>query len=146
MKKFRVVSISLAIAVLNLVSMSGCSQNTNRPALGMVSGKITLNGTPLKEATVEFQPAEGRPSIGVTDDQGAYRLSYTDTEKGAVIGQHSVRITTIRPQSGGEGGQPLVEARPEIVPANYNDNSTLTAEVKAGENVFDFPLEGERKK
>lgn len=112
--------------------------------MGTVTGEITLNGEPLTDATVEFLPLEGRPSSGQTDEAGRYSLSYNDTVKGAVIGSHLVRITTARERSGGEGDQPLIEARPEIVPAKYNDQSELSAEVKRGANTFNFQLEGER--
>jgi hypothetical protein len=136
---------AFALCLTGLPALTGCSSGSSAPPLGDVTGKITLNGTPLPDATVEFQPAQGRPSMGVTNAQGEYRLSYTGSEKGALPGQHTVRITTARSQSGGEGGQPLIEARPELVPETYNDQTTLTADVKAGSNVIDFPLEGKRK-
>jgi len=145
MKRSSCLFVSLAACALCLIGLTGCSQSSSAPPLGEVTGKVTLNGTPLKEATVEFQPAQGRPSMGVTNDQGEYRLAYTGDESGAVPGQHTVRITTARSQSGGEGGKPLIEARPELVPETYNDQTTLTADVKAGSNVIDFPLEGKRK-
>lgn len=127
-----------------LMTLAGCG-GSDIPPLGTVTGSVTLNGQAVDEATVEFLPEEGgRPSIGVTDSSGTYSLTYRPSVKGAIVGRHSVRITTKRDQSGGEGDQPLVEARPEIIPQQYNDETTLKVEVKSGQNPHDFKLEGER--
>ena len=49
------------------MSLAGCG---NSPPLGTVSGRVTLDGQPLAETTVEFQPASGSPAYGVTDAEG----------------------------------------------------------------------------
>ena len=123
----------------------GCGGSGNTPPLGQVSGTVTLNGEPLEGATVEFLPDNGRPSIGMTDADGKYSLLFRANTSGALIGTHTVRITSQRGRSGGEGGEPLVEARPEVVPREYNDGSSLSVEVTEGSNTHDFELEGKRK-
>lgn len=127
-----------------IVGLAGCSNGVKTPDLGQVSGTVTLNGKPLDGATVEFIPDAGRPSIGMTDAQGKYKLLFRADQPGAVIGTHSVRITSRRDSSGGEGSTPLVKARSETVPQKYNDATTLKVDVKAGSNTHDFPLEGTR--
>lgn len=114
------------------------------PEIGEVTGTVTLNGQPLEGALVEFQPESGRPSSAVTDAEGHYVLLYSDGVEGAAVGTHTVSITSRRDASGGEGDEPVVEARPETVPQQYNDESTLKVEVKEGVNTHDFTLEGER--
>src|SRR5437667_12114172 len=73
------------------VFVSGCG---NSPPLGTVSGRVTLDGQPLAETTVEFQPASGSPSYGVTDADGRYTLAWNADQQGALVGRHTVRITS----------------------------------------------------
>lgn len=129
-------SIALALAL----SLNGCGGNPDLPDLSQVKGTVTLDGNPLDGARVEFVPEKGRGSSGVTDADGKYVLYYSGANTGALTGKHNVMITSAREQSGGEGDQPLVEGRNELLPPRYNENSTLTKEVKAGENTIDFTL------
>lgn len=110
----------------------GCGGNAD---LGTVKGKISLDGQPLVGAQILFQPKDGRPSTGVTDTEGQYELLNTRDSKGALIGAHTVRITM---PTEDEDGNPLSDRR--VLPAKYNRESALTAEVKAGSNTFDFDL------
>jgi hypothetical protein len=119
------------MAVGVVLFVSGCGRSG--PGLGAVSGKVTLDGQPLHGATVEFQPSEGRGSFGVTDAQGLYQLSFTEAQQGAVLGKHTVRIT-----SDNEDDDRKSDAR---IPARYNRLSELTAEVQAGSNECSFELQ-----
>jgi len=136
---------TLIVTTSFVAFVTGCGSGVDTPPLGKVSGTVTLNGEPLDGATIEFQPESGRPSIGTTDAEGNYSLLFRADTPGALVGTHTVRITSQRASSGGEGGEPLVEARPEVVPQDYNDRSTLTVEVTEGSNTHDFALEGKRK-
>lgn len=126
---------ALLFSALCLCFAAGCgSGGGDAPELGTVSGTVTLDGSPLRGAMVTFYPAAGRASFGETDAQGRYELSYKTDVPGAVVGQHTVRITTADPQAvaGGEST--------ETLPAVYNSRSTLSARVEAGENSRDFQL------
>jgi hypothetical protein len=117
--------------------LSGCG-SSGRPDLAQVSGTITMDGKPLPDAQVVFSPADGRPSTGATDASGKYSLTYIRDVKGAVLGTHSVRITTVpKSTSDQDGVAPVIDP----IPAKYNVNTMLTGEVKSGENTVDFPLE-----
>ncbi|MCG6156417.1 carboxypeptidase-like regulatory domain-containing protein [Rubinisphaera margarita] len=111
--------------------------------MSSVSGTVTLDGQPLEGATVTFIPAEGRSSTGVTDASGNYTLKYSADRDGAVPGQHQVTITTERALSGGEGDQPLVEAREELLPPKYHSETELTADVSSGSDTENFDLKTE---
>lgn len=107
--------------------ITGCSSNQ----FGGVSGKVTLDGKPLRSATVEFSPAGGSPAYGVTDDEGRYQLLWSADQQGAPLGTNRVRITSFN------------EAKPRIkerVPVKYNRQSELTREVGRGQQVYDFEL------
>jgi hypothetical protein len=119
--------------VVTLVGMAGCGRGDPPPLeLGTVTGTVTLDGKPLPRAVVKFTPSidGGRTSVGVTDVAGRYALEYTATTKGANVGVHEVRISTA-----------ALDGSPnERVPAKFNSETTLSADVRSGENVFDFAL------
>ena len=129
------------IAALVLLFVPGCGRRDG-PELAGVSGTVTLDGSPLPKARIEFQPRQaGSPSMAVTDAAGRYRLVYSVGRYGAIPGRHTVRISTYRQVSSSQG-RPR-EAIPERVPSRYNDETELVREVKPGsENVIDFHLEG----
>ena len=118
-------------------SMSG---GANLPPLASVSGTITLDGKPLANATVFFDPvtdmknAEQRQmgsSIGRSDDQGVYNLAYPGGHSGAVIGMHTVRVNKTD-----KNGL-------EILAKKYHRQSQMKHEVKDGSNTIDLPLRSE---
>jgi hypothetical protein len=117
-----------------LLFLVGCG-GPEHPDVGRVSGTVTLDGQPLSDATVMFQPTEGRASVATTDKAGKYSLIYLDGVPGAKLGSHKVIIRTEIP---GEDGQPPIAK--EKLPKKYHEQTELTAEVKPGSNTFDFPL------
>jgi hypothetical protein len=128
------------VALLAGLYVVGCGGG--RSDLGLVSGVVILDGQPLGGATVIFQPDSGGPaSYGLTDTAGRYRVMYDHGTRGAVIGSHTVRITTF--QEGDSDASPPIRRSPEILPARFNRKSTLREEVVAGSNQIDFALESE---
>jgi len=133
--------IRLASAsIVLLLCVTGCFQKA--PELAPVTGLATLDGEPLVGAQVEFNPMQGNPSYGTTDERGWYELKYTKDKKGAVIGTHVVRITTqttvVDPETGAE------TQVPQRVPERYNERSELIRDVRAveagNENMIVFAL------
>ena len=125
----------LLVAAVLVVPL-GCDGDGDTPSLGQVTGTVTMDGSPLKGARVIFTPeVEGTVSSGGTDANGRYELLYgpRGESKGAVVGRHTVRIETV-PSPGQE--ESFVR-----VPAKYNEKSELSADVKAGENTFNFDLQ-----
>lgn len=120
--------LAIALAV-------GCSKG-GLP-LAQVEGVVLLDGHPLANAIVEFQPeggaARGRPSIGETGADGKYKLRFSRDQWGAAIGRHKVLITTYSPS--GDGWFK------ERVPAAYNSNTTLVRDVEGRQNWLDFDLQ-----
>src|SRR5438045_8353647 len=85
---------ALLFLLLSLPGLAGCGANP--PALVPVTGKLTLNGRPLKRATVVFTPdrakgGRGPQSFDVTSDDGAFRLRTTEG-MGAVAGWHQITV------------------------------------------------------
>ncbi len=76
------------IAVLlfcGLSLLAGCSDGG--PELREVTGRVTVDGKPVPGAILTFVPtAGGSPSYGGTDNDGNYKLMFTDTKYGAMVG------------------------------------------------------------
>ncbi len=115
---------------------AGCGGG-DRPPLAPVTGKVTFDGQPLSGARVIFEPEEGRPSYGMTNDSGEFTLEYSTDVPGAKIGPHTVRIRT----GVADANDPEAPRPQETIPARYNQKSTLKEEVKDEENTFEFSLE-----
>jgi hypothetical protein len=114
---------------LSAAILCGCGgPGKDVPKLGTVTGVVTLDGEPLENAMVQFVPDHARMSGGKTDAQGKYELNFNERLKGAAIGKHKVRITV---------GSPM---EPQKIPAKYNVQTELTAEVKEGPNTINFDL------
>lgn len=130
----RQVALAAMIAAAALAAVCGCGRSQNLPDLGLVTGTVTLDGAPVQGLLVMFEPQDAALSTGETNASGVYELRYTNEVKGAAIGKHIVRIEKIQdPEQ--ERGEP-----PVVIPDRYNTASTLTAEVKAGENTINFDL------
>lgn len=124
--------ITALIALLAVGCGSGAP--SDQPDLGTVTGKVTLDGAPLPNATVTFQPDSGRASRGTTDENGMYELTYSRSTRGAKIGDHTVSVTTAQVDADGKVSQE------EKVPTAYQGGeSMLKKSVKSGSN--DIPLE-----
>jgi hypothetical protein len=109
--------------------ISGCRKSG--PELAPVSGRVTLNGKPLENADIVFQPDNGKsPALGRTDAEGRYELAYKRGVTGGPVGQNLVQIRVSRE---------LVHNPPRIA-ARFNSQSDLRREVKAGQNEFDFDV------
>jgi hypothetical protein len=106
------------------------------PEMGSVKGTVKLDGKPVQGARLEFHPQEGHkpPSYGLTDEDGYYSASFSDTLDGVYLGPVLVQVwmddvTMV-------DGQPVQEE----FPTRYNRDTELKRTVDAGTNTFDFDL------
>ena len=124
---------SLVPFALALTLVAGCGRGGAVP----VSGRVTLNGQPLANVHVSFQPIAagkdhnpGGGSYGITDADGRFTLRLVETDvAGAVAGKHRVEVT---PRNTDDDADRRGKGAPTGVPARYNRNSELTFEVPAG--------------
>jgi len=93
--------ISPAAVGLAALLLAGCGGGG--PKLASVSGVVTVDGKPYKNAVVSFQPqavsGSENPGVGstaLTDENGKFTLTTMDGKPGAVVGKHKVRIQTKR--------------------------------------------------
>lgn len=157
---FRLTLCSLAFALF-----VGCGSGLN---VQKVTGKVTLDGTPISGATVSFSPTsdKGKGATGITDASGVYTLTDTRSDavgSGAELGSYDVAVLWYKStgpdlsQMSGEGtGAKATEdaaSRQQVtgpatqLPMAYQNPKTsgLTATVKSGANTFDFPLDSKFK-
>lgn len=133
------------VATLGLLVLSvsiGCTRSSG-PMITPVSGQVLMEGQPLPDAMVVFEPSGGRSSLGKTDSQGNFVLQYSSTTKGALVGEHTVRISTFDPpHPAGPNGE-MSTLKPEVVPKKYNKETELTRTVedKWRGNQFTFELD-----
>lgn len=142
--------LAIILSVFGL-SLSGCGTGNDRPQLGLVTGTVTMDGKPLYGVAVVFSPENGRPARGRTDLAGKYELTYIHETKGTKVGPNRVEIAASEEDLQDEEEQATAgessgaatsgtREKPKI-PARYNTKSILKADVKPGENVFDFQLD-----
>lgn len=114
------------------------------PELGTVSGTVTLDGKPVANANVRFQPVDGRASEALTDEQGNYSLRYTADSLGAKVGEHHVYVSTASEgyasESTGEDEGKWVEGQEETIPKRYQEEGSLVKKVEPGNNTINLEL------
>ncbi|WP_417385160.1 DUF6795 domain-containing protein [Gimesia sp.] len=136
MKTKRALLNNVSMTVCSLFCMvliSGCSGGGEPlPELTDVTGTVTLDGKPLENISVIFQPeaADQASSRGTTDAEGKFKLMYNQDAAGAVSGKHKVRFAVMDADSTG------------LLPEKYTRSSSgETADVTlAGSNNFQFDL------
>ena len=137
--------MKIAFATL-LVFAIGCANSSNGPETHQVEGQVTLDGKPIDDGEIVFRPLDSPDrSYGGRITKGSYSFESTPGRKQVEISAMGI-VEGRQAKVGGTPGEPISEENPahvyeEIVPAHYNANSELTAEVTGdGVNKFDFEL------
>lgn len=140
----RTALFTLVVAVFVAV-VPGCGDSYGGRVT--VTGKVTVKGEPLKEASISFEPLDGqgtRGGAGVT--AGAYSIP---RDAGLKPGKYLVRLTAgdgktpagnPEVEAGGPGGNTNIVSI-DLIPPDYGVSSKQTVTVTAeGPNAFDFDL------
>jgi hypothetical protein len=98
--------------VLLVLVLGGCSPEG--PEVVPVEGVATLGGEPVPNLELNFFPEEGRPSWGVTDAKGRFKLNYTRGQDGARVGKHRVTVRGGPPASAAEEISGRAAESPEV--------------------------------
>jgi hypothetical protein len=136
----------LLLAVMGLgalVVFSGCGPG-NPLGRKAVSGSVKLDGAPVQQGSINFQPVEGgTTSSGAVIRDGKYSIAAVD---GLPDGKFLVQIyaidpaTITEPPEGHMPGDDLPEAK-ELIPPEWNKDSDKTVEVSGrGPFTFDFDI------
>lgn len=126
------------IGLLVCISCMAIGCGDAGPTMFPVAGTVSLDGAPIAEGDIIFLDAD--PSIapdGGKIENGQFKMQ-------AKPGKKRVEIRASRLEklpSGQAGAMGETEAYVDYIPARYNLNTELTADVQeSGENQFDFPL------
>lgn len=124
-----------------VLTACGCEKR-----LATVEGRVTFENQPVEDGAISFESADKQgPSSGGTIQDGQYRIERVPP------GKKVVRITAQRktgkkiplesmfPKGMVPAGV-MTDEIIEYVPAKYNDQSELSAEVGGGANHLDFEL------
>lgn len=137
---------------LLIVSACGCGRPPG-PERAEIKGTVTLDGEPLEQGGLQLFPAEGTqgPTAGSQIVNGKYHVA---REKGPVLGTYRVVITSVRktgkkvplgPESLSPHAPPtaMVDDVEQYIPARYNKQSELRAEIESGTNEVNFQLKSQ---
>lgn len=134
--------VRLLSLVTVVLSFTGCGSEPayEGPKRIPLSGKVTLDGAPLNGGTITFIAAgKGNPAGGQITS-GAYSIP---EEQGANAGSHRVEIRWSKPTGekvkDDDTGE-MIDVFKEAIPARFNVQSELKAEVSADKKTFDFDL------
>jgi hypothetical protein len=123
LKSVRQVSLC-ALAACGFVGLAGCSREVDVGHVVAVSGRILINGEPLRDShgTVTFIPDldKGNSSTltpsGTLDNEGRYILYCAQGKKGAAPGWYKVEVSAA--QRG--PGMGILMPKPKGVPGSNN--------------------------
>lgn len=132
---------ALLLFLLALLSPTiGCGPDTGG-RVG-VSGNVTLQGEPLESGTIQFVAADGSQMSGATITAGKYEVPAI---QGLNPGKYTVRVSAVEEASSvvpeAPGDSTVADAtNRELIPAEFNVNSTLTTEITSGSNTYDVAI------
>jgi hypothetical protein len=119
-----------------LVLFAGCGGDAGVT----VSGKITLDGSPLDDATISFVPlAGGQRNAGWASVENGQYVIPESSELGSGNFRVEVRALRATGEKSNQNDPTLINAK-EALPSKYNSKSELAAELKPGANSVDFDL------
>ncbi len=137
---FRAMAVAAVVVVVGLVS--GCDSGDGLPRQA-VSGTVTYDGKPVKSGNIQFTPADPNMKNPVSGGAPIMNGKYSiDKEVGLVPGKYNVSISSASSEIEAGETPGSVKALPkEGLPAKYNAQSKLSAEVKSSSTSIDFNLE-----
>ena len=135
------------VAFITLAAMlAGC--NSRPYDVVPVSGRFTINGQPIPNASITTQPIAAQGSIhpgpgsfGKTDADGRFELELVDpAEAGAVVGQHRVTITTAGHSADPESDM-IQDVPRDMLPPACRDGSLVYEVPAGGTDAFNIELQ-----
>lgn len=141
--KSKVAAVALAVC---LFSIAGCGSGDglNRKAL---SGKITLDGAPIPNGSITFEPLQtGGISGGGVYTNGEYKI---EQKVGLPPGKYRVTLTgddgsNFAVSAGKMPGDDIMPARKNFIPDGWNESKQEIEVTDSGKNVIDFELKSKK--
>jgi hypothetical protein len=139
------ITMRLVCALLLGFGLLGCSGEA--PYKGdkryAVEGTVKFDGEPVDKGMISFVGADDPTkqfTTGAPILEGKYSI---EESRGPNAGKYLVQVRWSKPtgkkRKDSDTGEMIDETK-EVIPRKYNETTELKAEVKAGENKFDFDL------
>ncbi|MBA4188565.1 MAG: hypothetical protein C0467_11215 [Planctomycetaceae bacterium] len=123
------------VVVCGLLGTLGCGNTNRAQSTQTVTGLVTFKGQALPDGEIVFVGEDGKASDPAKVHDGRYETVLTP-------GNKRVRIRAARVKEGGARDAMGAAVAEDYLPAAYNTETTLRAEVvSGGPNVFNFTLE-----
>lgn len=127
---------SLVFAAVVSFGVFGC--RPSGPEIVPVSGVVNYQGKPVAKLFLNFMPENGRPSWGVTDQDGRFTLHFDREHEGALVGEHKVFVQ-FRPSSPSEenevvSGKRTIHPAQKTIEAKYGRMETTPIKVAVKRN------------
>src|SRR5262249_46143837 len=126
--------VKLLLLFAAFMTLAGCSRSN----MGVVIGRVTVDGEPAKVGAISFFAVDGRaPTAGAAiargkcSPPGTPGLWLVQVRVSKVVGEKKMYDT---PNS------PVRKVWAEVLPAKFNDDTQLKLDVKRGENKQDYDL------
>ena len=139
------------------VLLAGCGAATAAPDVDLVpvKGTVKLDGKPLANATVMFNPLQGTKGTGgyaVTDAEGNFAIKHRSDKEGCEPGEYGITFTKITQPDGSPlppNADRATVGMVEQIPAAYVqfDPYTVLEQVKVSKpsTTVEFRLDSKRK-
>jgi len=133
-------SFALSLASIAVAGCGAAGDGKTRVAL---EGEIKLNGKALPSGLVSFLPTDDKGETAVAKiENGKYSI---ERSNGPSLGSYKVLIHSRQPTGKKirdlDNPAVLINEEREVVPPQYNSNSTISIEIKEG-GKQDFDLKG----
>jgi len=122
------------IWLLSIGLLAGCFSGSGERRSGTVSGKVTLDGAALAAGTVLFMTEDGHGATADIQPDGSYTLQCRPDQYKVAVSPPTASDPLAGPNASSQSAG--------AIPAKYHDvaTSSLSTEVKEGENTFDISL------
>ncbi|MDO5554075.1 MAG: hypothetical protein Q4G68_09970 [Planctomycetia bacterium] len=129
-----IAKCAMCLLLIPAAFFAGCGPHDTRPT---VTGMITFNGSPLDSGTIQF--AQDNAAVYATQiTMGKYELKADPGDYRVTITSMKITGTRDRNEFPGDTMQESIEE--QIIPPDYNVNSTLRFTVPATGGTYDADL------
>lgn len=137
----RAVRVALfGACLIGLLGHTGCGR---RPALALVSGRVTLDGKPLEFGSVMIQPAAGPAARSTIAPDGSFTVGTFAPGDGAIVGPATVRVACYEQQRpGAPPPQGELALGKSLIPGKYTqfETSGISVMIAAGMAPLEIEL------
>lgn len=136
-------STTTLLLLAGVAAFGGCSSGDGLERV-VINGSVSYDGKPVEAGQIRFRPIEG--TSGPITVRPIEAGAYTTAESGGVpLGRHSIEIKSYdaAEYKAKRNRGPGVAAPKQLLPAKYNDKTTLTLDLDADsdKSSVDFQLE-----